>query len=147
VSPGGPPALSPIEPPYLIRGIDCIGWEAWKKASLLTVPASPAHFTPKSRCEWPGSEIEGNGGGDDVFGGVRNNREDGAAEAGERDRRRTTARGAKSDTGGSQSIRVEPPRWAPRALEWETEQEQEQEQEQRNRERNSHVSSLRVCAK
>jgi hypothetical protein len=118
---------------------------------LLMVPASPALFTPKSRCEWPGSEIEGNGGGDDVFGGVRNSREDGAAEAGERDRRRTTARGAKSDTGGSQSIRVEPPRRAPRALEWETEQEQEQEQEpeqeQRNRERNSHVSSLRVCAK
>lgn len=74
---------------------------------------------------------------------MRNGREDGAAEAGEPDRRRTTARGAKSDTGGSQSMRVEPPRGAPQTLGWET----EQEQEQRNRERNSHVSSLRVCAK
>lgn len=58
---GGPASAFPYRLPYLIRGIDGVDWHVWEKAWLLmvdVVPASPARFTPKSCCEWPGSEIK-----------------------------------------------------------------------------------------
>lgn len=62
-----------------------------------------------------------------MFEGVTNGREEGAAEAGERDRRRTTARARSLIQDGANRL-GEPPRGAPssvRSPERETEQEQE----------------------